>query len=85
MRFLILTTVLFLTACGFAPVYKSGGEGQKNVSAALNQVDIAIIKDRDGQFLRNALNDPNVQKAIAGQTVKKVIVVPGRIVNVVAG
>ncbi len=32
-----------------------------------------------------ALADPNVQKAIGGGGVKKVIVVPGRIVNVVAG
>ena len=32
-----------------------------------------------------ALDDPNVQKAIGGGAVKKVIVVPGRIVNVVAG
>ena len=32
-----------------------------------------------------ALAEPGVQKAIGGQTVRKVIVVPGRIVNVVAG
>lgn len=32
-----------------------------------------------------ALAEPNVQKALEGQSVKKVIVVPGRIVNVVAG
>jgi leucyl-tRNA synthetase len=32
-----------------------------------------------------ALAETNVQKAIEGQTIRKVIVVPGRIVNVVAG
>ena len=32
---------------------------------------------------RLALESPNVQKHIAGQTVKKVIVVPGRLVNIV--
>lgn len=32
-----------------------------------------------------ALAEPGVQKALEGQTVRKVIVVPGRIVNVVAG
>ncbi len=32
-----------------------------------------------------ALNEEGVQKALEGQTVRKVIVVPGRIVNVVAG
>ena len=32
-----------------------------------------------------ALADPNVQKALEGKAIKKVIVVPGRIVNVVVG
>lgn len=32
-----------------------------------------------------ALENTNVQRALTGQTIKKVIVVPGRIVNVVAG
>ena len=32
-----------------------------------------------------ALKEPGVQKALEGMSVKKVIVVPGRIVNVVAG
>ena len=32
-----------------------------------------------------ALAEPGVQKALEGQTIRKVIVVPGRIVNVVAG
>jgi leucyl-tRNA synthetase len=30
-----------------------------------------------------ALANPNVQKFVAGQSVKKVVVVPGRLVNVV--
>jgi leucyl-tRNA synthetase len=29
------------------------------------------------------LADPGVQKFVAGQTIKKVVVVPGRLVNVV--
>lgn len=32
-----------------------------------------------------ALSDPAVQKSLAGQTVKKIVVVAGRIVNIVAG
>ena len=32
-----------------------------------------------------ALNEPNVQKFMEGLTVRKVIVVPGKIVNIVAG
>jgi leucyl-tRNA synthetase len=34
-------------------------------------------------IVRLALADPNAQKHIAGKTVKKVIVVPGRLVNIV--
>ena len=33
---------------------------------------------------KTALSEQSVQKAIEGQTIRKVIVVPGRIVNVVA-
>jgi leucyl-tRNA synthetase len=32
-----------------------------------------------------ALADPEVQKQLAGKAVKKLIVVPGRLVNIVAG
>ena len=32
-----------------------------------------------------ALSDPNVERFIEGQTVRKVIVVPGRLINIVVG
>lgn len=57
MKYFILLSVLFLTACGFTPVYKGGAGQQQNVSSALSNIDIAIVKDREGQFLRNALID----------------------------
>lgn len=38
-----------------------------------------------GEAEKIALAEPGVQKALEGQSVRKVIVVPGRIVNVVAG
>lgn len=56
MRGLLLITLLCLSACGFTPVYKSNGE-QSGATRSLNQIDIAIIPDREGQFLRNALID----------------------------
>jgi LPS-assembly lipoprotein len=56
MRLFILTIGLLLASCGFTPVYKSTGDHNK-AAAAFNQIDIAIIKDREGQFLRNALID----------------------------
>jgi leucyl-tRNA synthetase len=43
---------------------------------------VARTSDRAG-IERLALENPNAQKHIAGQTVKKVIVVPGRLVNIV--
>ena len=43
---------------------------------------VASTADRAG-IERLALDNPNAQKHIAGQAVKKVIVVPGRLVNIV--
>ena len=47
---------------------------------------ITLPKDMDQKEAEKAaLADPGVQKALDGKTVRKVIVVPGRIVNVVVG
>lgn len=60
MPLLSLIFVLFFTAmlpaCGFTPVYKNT-ENNAGPTSALSEIEIAIIKDRDGQFLRNALID----------------------------
>ncbi len=45
-------------------------------------VDASATKE---QLEQSALTDPNVQKHITGLTVRKVIVVPGKLVNIVAG
>ena len=46
--------------------------------------DVRVPKDADRELIeRLAMQNPNVQKHVGGQTVKKVIVVPGRLVNVV--
>jgi len=55
-KILLVFGLISLSACGFSPVYKSVEESISPASS-LNQVDIGIIKDRDGQFLRNALID----------------------------
>ena len=47
-------------------------------------ITLAANCDKD-EAEKLALSEPGVQKALEGQTVRKVIVVPGRIVNVVAG
>jgi leucyl-tRNA synthetase len=43
-----------------------------------------VAKDADRAAIeRTALDDPGAQRFIAGQPVKKVVIVPGRLVNVV--
>lgn len=49
----------FVTACGFQPMYGTASKsptGQKTHSA-LSTIDIDVIPDRSGQFLRNELID----------------------------
>lgn len=57
--FIILTLPL-LSSCGFTPVYgehASANTDQFSTQAAFQDIDIAIIPDRSGQYLRNALID----------------------------
>ncbi len=57
-KFIFLLSSLFLSSCGFSPMYgTSSNAGETNTKAAFNQISIAIIPDREGQFLRNALID----------------------------
>ncbi len=47
---------------------------------------VTVPADADEQVVREAaMNDPNVARSLEGKTVRKVIVVPGRLVNVVVG
>jgi len=47
---------------------------------------ITVAVDADKESIQNqALNEPNVQRFIEGKTVKKVIVVPKKLVNIVVG
>lgn len=50
------------------------------------RASITLPQDADKKAAEDlALSEPNVKKALDGKTIRKVIVVPGRIVNVVAG
>ena len=62
MKFLLipslLLTTLTLAACGFQPMYGNHSvSGHNSPRTALNKIDIEIIPNREGQFLRNALID----------------------------
>jgi leucyl-tRNA synthetase len=46
--------------------------------------EVRVPRDADRKAIENlVLADPAVQKHVAGQTIKKVVVVPGRLVNLV--
>lgn len=47
------------------------------------RLDVAVDLDQ-ATLERMALEEPNVQRMIAGKTVRKLVIVPGRLVNVVA-
>jgi LPS-assembly lipoprotein len=55
---LFLMTVIMLAACGFTPMYGSNA-GSNGVSATqgLDHVEIALIPDQSGVYLRNILID----------------------------
>lgn len=53
-KFILILPFLLLSACGFSPMY---GEKSGSVKSGLDQVEILIIPDREGQYLRNALMD----------------------------
>lgn len=50
---LALAAALLLAACGFRPLYATGGVA--DASEELSQVEIGVIPDRSGQILRNYL------------------------------
>lgn len=52
MRLLVITIALFLSSCGFTPVY-----GTKSTSTNLSSIAVNVIPDREGQILRNHLID----------------------------
>jgi LPS-assembly lipoprotein len=47
--------LLLLSGCGFRPIYASRGPGQGPAEAGLETVAVALIPDRPGQLLRQAL------------------------------
>jgi leucyl-tRNA synthetase len=47
------------------------------------KIQVAVDAPKD-MVEKQAINEPNVQRFIEGTTVRKIIVVPGRLVNIVA-
>ncbi|MCI5060102.1 MAG: LPS assembly lipoprotein LptE [Alphaproteobacteria bacterium] len=64
---LFVITALTASACGFSPIYGDYNRAQHaggSFSTQLNQIDIALIPDREGQYLRNALIDRFYQSGL---------------------
>lgn len=61
-RFLPALLLLALAGCGFRPLYGGSGSAGTDVSSRLDQVDIGLIPDRQGQLLRQAL-EQELQRA----------------------
>ena len=58
MKYLALTfSLIILAACGFHPVYGVNKYTPVGVETKFQQISIANIPDREGQYLRNALID----------------------------
>ena len=58
MRFLPVIAAFILVSCGFSPMYGTASQNKSaTVESKLSLIDIAIIPNREGQFLRNELMD----------------------------
>lgn len=57
MKFLILISLFFLSACGFTPVYGTNRTIDRGIEETFETIAIGNIPDREGQFLRNELID----------------------------
>ena len=54
-RRLALALAVWLPGCGFRPVYGSGGRVGGSIGRDLSSIDVALIPNRSGQLLRQAL------------------------------
>lgn len=56
---IILGAVLLTASCGFRPLYAPSGAGTNNEQVfafdVFRKIEIGLIRDREGQFLRNEL------------------------------
>ena len=57
-KILFLSAFLLLSACGFSPIYgENAPRNDISAKSTLDQIEIAIIPNREGQYLRNLLID----------------------------
>ena len=66
--------LMMVTACGFTPVHSPSGKN--DVDVALSGIDIAIIPNREGQYVRNELIDRINYNGYATNPTHRLIVSP---------
>lgn len=76
MKFLTLTALLFITACGFHPVYGVNKYTPVGAETKFQQIAIDNIPDREGQYLRNALIDRLYRDGRATNATYKLTITP---------
>lgn len=75
--FLSLILAITLSGCGFSPMYgESSKTKNSSVTATLNSIEINIIPDRSGQYLRNALMDRFYQTGVPPNPTYKLVISP---------
>lgn len=72
----LLSFALLLTACGFTPMYGQGSASKGNVPAGLDRVEIAMIPDESGIYLRNELIDRFYRSGYPASPTHKLVVSP---------
>ncbi|MEO5335420.1 MAG: LPS assembly lipoprotein LptE [Magnetospirillum sp. WYHS-4] len=71
----LLAVAIGLSGCGFESVYGTkGGSGDPTVETELARIDVAAIKDREGQILRNHLFDLLTPKGRPAKPAYKLVV-----------
>jgi LPS-assembly lipoprotein len=73
---LALASILIVTACGFTPMYGSSATTGKSVTAGLDKVEIAMIANAEGVYLRNALIDRFYQSGYPSSPAYRLVVTP---------
>ena len=76
MKQFLLIALLFVTGCGFSPVYGTGGQSAITTESNLQNTEIGNIPNYEGQYLRNALIDRFYRNGTPQNTNYKLTVAP---------
>ncbi len=74
-RSLLLGAALGLSGCGFHPVYGPGADGSHAVLTAFAETGVSTIPERQGQLLRQALQDRLERGGVSGTRLYELLVV----------